>query len=395
MASKTRNYKASEIKEIISFTDDLRRDEVARVKHCGYNIFTGGKKFNVTQNDFYMKYIAIFDVVYYNIGVFYSVAPNYFAKKISLNRPIDSKIVDIINLYYKRLDLEPPLIEQNGVELYNPSVRKMSDKNVVVGISGGKDSIYTLVKAIEEYGIDNVVAVYIDNIMGICPEQERAACNVICEMLGVKLISVKIRNSFKKHKGILNGAEIIMAAALMVPMALYFNASKIMMGTIKTEDDIYKVQAPTFSETMPVINIFNDFLGNIGLGIKMVSGVPDIKTPYIYLMENRPDIMKETVSCMMLSNFLASHKKRSRENYPDFPFYERMCGVCPKCMSINVFRMKYQDDVKKLLTKESVYEYCRRIFRATTLKRNDFKVELIDEVEDILDEAIYFYESNI
>jgi hypothetical protein len=395
MTSKTRNYQPVPLDEIIHFTDDLRRKEIATVEHKGYDLFTCGKRFNVEKNDFYKKYISLFDVLYWNVGVFYSVAPNYFPEKMSLVRSIDNKIVDIINLYYSRVSLDPPTIQQEGDELYVPVSYPTSQEKVVVGLSGGKDSVYVLVKAMEEYGKDNVVAVYVDNIMGICPEQERAACNIVCEKLGIRLVSLKIKNSFKKHRGILNGAEISMAVALIIPIAVYFNAYKVIMGTIQTETDIFQVQPPTFSETMPAIELFNDFLSNIGLNIKMVSGVPETKVPLIYLMQNYPDIMKETVSCMMLSGFLVSHRKRAIRNYPEFPFYERMCGVCAKCMMINVFRMRYQDDVKKVLMKESVYKYCRRVFKATTLKRNDFKVDIIDEIEDILDDAIFTYESNI
>ena len=395
MTSKTKNYQPVPVKETLYFIDDPRRKVVATLVHEGHSLFTGGKIFSVEQKDFYKSFMSLFDILYYNVGVFYSIAPNYFPEKISLDRPVDIAVVDIINLYYSRVDLEPPTIEQNGEELYEPISYRVSGERAVVGLSGDKDSVYALVKAIENYGKDNVVAVYVDNIMGICPEQERGACSVICNKIGVKLVSIKIKNSFKKHRGILNGAEISMATALIIPVALSFGASQVIMGTIQTEKDIFHVQPPTFSETVPVIKLFNEFLSNIGLDIKMVSGVPDTKTPLIYLMENYPDIMKETVSCMMLSGFLASHRKRAIKNYPEFPFYQRMCGVCAKCMMINTFRMKYQDDVKELLSKDTVYKYCRRIFRATTLKRNEFKAEIIDEVEDILDDAIFAYESNI
>ena len=395
MTSKTRSYQPVPLDESVYFTDDLRRKDVAFVEHKGHDIFTGGKRFSVEKNEFYKRYISLFDVLYWNVGVFYSIAPNYFPEKMLLTRPIDHKIIDIINLYYSRVSLDPPVILQDGEELYEPVPHTTSPDKVVVGLSGGKDSVYVLVKAIEEHGKDNALAVYVDNIMGICPEQERAACNSVCKKLGVRLVSLKIKNSFKKHRGILNGAEISMAVALIIPVAVYFNASKVIMGTIQTETDIFQVQPPTFSETMPVIELFNDFLSNIGLDIKMVSGVSETKAPLIYLMQNYPDIMKETVSCMMLSGFLASHRKRAIRNYPEFPFYERMCGVCAKCMMINIFRMRYQDDVKKILMKESVYKYCRRAFKATTLKRNDFKADIIDEIEDILDEAIFAYESDI
>src|SRR4030042_5147102 len=355
MASKTRNYQPVPLKESLSYVDDLRREAVATIEHKGFSLFTGGKTFSVEDNDFYKKFMSLFDILYYNIGVFYSIAPNYFPKKILLNRPIDNKIIDIINLYYKRVDLESPDITQEGEELFIPSSYLISYKKVIIGISGGKDSIYALVKAIEKYGKDNVVAVYIDNIMGICPEQERSASITICKMLDVHLVSIKIKNSFKKHRGVLNGAEISMAAALMIPVALYYGAYSVIMGTIESERDIFNVQPPTFSETMPVIELFNEFLVNIGIDIKMVSGVPDIKTPLIYLMQNYPNIMAETVSCMMLSGFLVSHRRRAIKNYPEFPFYKRMCGVCAKCMMINTFRMKYQDDVKQLLSKAYVY----------------------------------------
>ena len=115
----------------------------------------------------------------------------------------------------------------------------------------------------------------------------------------------------------------------------------------------------------------------------------------IYLMQNRPEIMAETVSCMMKSNHLKSHMNRSRKNYPDFPFYKRMCGVCVKCMMINVFRMRYEEGFDKLFDKPTINKYCQRVMSIVVKKRYDFKVDVIDEIEDILDMAMTQYELNI
>lgn len=391
---KTNNYVPVPIKEYV-FEEDPRRFKVASIEQKGYDIYTDGKRFSVEPKDFYRENCDLFDFLYYNMGVFYSIAPNYFAVDISLNRPIHKKVEEIISLYYKRVDLSIPNFSVSGIELYEPKKYDLNGNKVVVGLSGGKDSVYALVKAVEQYGNKNVKAVFIDNIMKVCPEQERQAANTICKILDVELVSIKITNSFKKHKGILNGAEIAFATALIIPVAVSFGAAKVILGTIESEVDIFQVQAPAFSETKMIIDLYNEFLKEIGLGIEIISGVPDTRTPLVYLMQQYPHIMKETVSCMMPSNYLQSHMNRSHKNYPDFPFYDRMCGVCAKCMMINVFRMRYDETLKPYLSTPSLSKYCQNVFNATVKKRYDFKADIIDEIEEIVDETLRIFEMNI
>jgi hypothetical protein len=231
--------------------------------------------------------------------------------------------------------------------------------------------------------------------MKILPVEELESSKIICNMLGVELIVVPIHYSFKKYRGIYNGAEIAMATSLIVPIAFDYGIKNIILGTLKSEKDIFQVQPPTISETGTMIDLFNNFLKDININIEIQSGVTDTKESLIYLMKNRSDIMKETVSCMMLSHIYKSHKIRALNKFKDFPFYNRMCGVCPKCMTINVFRLRYEYGLKEKLINKNIYEYCKHIFNTMVKKKNNFKPEVIDEMEDILIEAMEIYELNI
>lgn len=392
--NKKNNYVSVPVKENV-FEDDPRRFKVAIVEQNGFDLFTDGKKFSVEPIQHYKDNIELFDMLYYNVGVFYSIAPNYFSTEISLERPINNTIEEIISLYYKRVDLEPPIYNVSGIEMFEPKKYSLSRNKAVIGLSGGKDSVYALVKAVETYGSKNVLAVYVDNIMKICPEKEKESAITICKILDVELVQIKITNSFKKHKGILNGAEIAFATALIIPIAVSFGAYNVILGTIASEIDIFNVQAPTFSEAKMIIDLYNKFLKNIGVDIEIMSGVPDTKTPLVYLMGGYPDIMKETVSCMMPSNYLQSHMNRSRKKYPEMPFYSRMCGVCVKCMMINVFRMRYDETFKKYLLTDSVNKYCLNVLNTIIKKRYDFKSDIIDEIEEIVDDTLRIFEMNI
>lgn len=395
MASKHRNYQITEVLESLPLITDPKRDIVALIEQNNFEILCNNKRFVVEPNDFYNRNIEVFDLLFYNLGIFYSIAPNYFPKNIVLSRPVHKNIIEMISLYYKRMGLESPDISIGGIEYCNIREKKMDKDKVLVGLSGGKDSVYSLVTAVEKYGSNNVVAVNIDSIMRILPKEELEASKDICRMLGVELVIIPIHYSFKKYRGIYNGAEIAMATALMVPVAFDYGIRNIVLGTLKNEKDIFDVQAPTISETGTMIALFNNFLSDVGIDIEIYSGVKDTKEPLVYLMSNYPELMGETVSCMMLSHLYTSHKKRAIQKYPDFPFYRRMCGVCPKCMTINVFRMRYEKNIKNILTNRNVYEYCKHVFDTVSRKKNNFKPDIIDEMEDILIETMEKFEMNI
>lgn len=398
MSSKLKNYQTTNVLESLPLSNDPKRDIISRVEQNDFELISNGKRFLVEANDYYKNNIELFDNIFYSFGVFYSVAANYFPKVISSDKILNKNVIEMINLYYKRMSLDyPDIINSNIIDLGTNFFKhkKMSEDKAVVALSGGKDSVYALVSAVEKYGKDNVIAININSIMRILPVEELESSKKICDILGVKLIVVPIHYSFKKYRGIYNGAEISMATALMVPIAFEYGIKNIILGTLKSEKDIFQVQAPTISETGTIIDLFNNFLKDINLDMVVSSGVLDTKESLIYLMKNRPDIMSETVSCMMLSHIYKSHKNRAIKNYPEFPFYQRMCGVCSKCMTINVFRLRYEDKLKNLCTDKNIYEYCRHVFNVIIKNKNNFKPEVIDEMEDILIESMEKYEMNI
>lgn len=397
MSSKLKNYQTIDVLESLPLMNDPKRDIVGRLEQKGFKLISNDKNFIVEENEYYNRNLELFDKLFYNIGVFYSVASNYFPKIISLDSDLNENVIKMINLYYKRMSLDYPhiLTISNPMDFFSIKHRELSYNKAVVALSGGKDSVYALVSAVNKYGKDNVIAVNINSIMRILPVEELEASKIICNKLGVKLIVVPIHYSFKKYRGIYNGAEIAMATALMVPIAFDFGIGNIILGTLESEKDIFQVQPPTISETGMIIDLFNAFLKDMNINIKIRSGVLDTKESLIYLMKNNPDIMKETVSCMMLSHIYKSHKNRALSKYPYFPFYNRMCGVCPKCMTINVFRLRYENNLKEILTNKNIYEYCRHVFKTINNKKNNFKPEVIDEMEDILIEVMETYEMNI
>lgn len=398
MSSKLKNYQTTNVLESLPISDDPKRDIVCWVEQNNFELMSNGKRFLVEPNDCYENNIELFDNIFYNIGVFYSVAANYFPKTIYSDKILNGNVVEMINLYYKRMSLDNPCITNSNIIDFGTNFfkrKEMHENKAIVALSGGKDSVYALVSAIEKYGKDNVIAIIINSIMRILPVEELESSKKICDILGVKLVIVPIHYSFKKYRGIYNGAEISMATALMVPIAFEYGIKNIILGTLKSEKDIFQVQAPTISETGAIIDLFNRFLKDINLDIVVSSGVMDTKESLTYLMKNRPDIMSETVSCMMLSHIYRSHKNRALKKYPNFPFYERMCGVCPKCMTINIFRLRYEEKLKNLCTDKNIYEYCRHVFNVITKHKNNFKPEVIDEMEDILIESMEKYEMNI
>ncbi|MCK9440315.1 MAG: hypothetical protein M0Q13_02725 [Methanothrix sp.] len=397
MSSKLRNYQTTDVLESLPLINDPKRDVLSYLSQEGFELISNNKRFIVEENEYYKRNIELFDLLFYNIGAFYSIAANYFPKTISFEHNLNDNVIKMINLYYERMSLDYPKILTIGFDVDFSCIKKkeLSNKKAIVALSGGKDSVYALISAINKYGKDNVIAVNINSIMKILPVEELEASKIICDKLGIKLIVVPIHYSFKKYRGIYNGAEIAMATALIVPIAFDFGIGNIILGTLESEKDIFQVQPPTISETGKMIGLFNKFLENINVDIKISSGVSDTKESLIYLMKNNADIMKETVSCMMLSHIYKSHKNRALSKYPNFPFYNRMCGVCPKCMTINVFRLRYENKLNTILIDKNVYEYCRHIFKTISTKKNNFKPEVIDEMEDILIEAMEIYEMNI
>ena len=79
----------------------------------------------------------------------------------------------------------------NGLKVSNPSGK------AVIGISGGKDSTVVAYLAVKAYGKENVVGVMMPN----GEQKDINDSNRVCELLGIKSLTVNISDAYKSLTG--------------------------------------------------------------------------------------------------------------------------------------------------------------------------------------------------
>lgn len=256
-------------------------------------------------------------------GLMHLVAP-YFPKHISTDFPVPVQTRELIRRMYRFEGASVPHF--SGPTSPQGAFPKLacSPRRVVVEYSGGKDSMDNLARAHERYGVSSVLAVHISGLAkGVAAGELRASIDQ-SKRFGFPLRIIELRKSSgEKGAAVLRSAKIF-DAALVMPYALEFNASRII-----TEEP---GGGPYFTGNHAEMQFFNErFLRASGIPVRVAWWNRPKDGVVRNLIRLRPDWLPHVHNCFSPAHYKIGIRKSWLRRTPSFPPFKHACGSCVKC----------------------------------------------------------------
>ncbi|HXK41023.1 MAG: hypothetical protein A3G45_00310 [Candidatus Staskawiczbacteria bacterium RIFCSPLOWO2_12_FULL_37_15] len=262
------------------------------------------------------------------IGLFHLISP-HLPRVIETDFSVSPATRTLIENMYAFDDIAKPKIVAPGCENPRFDVDRLcpsgSPERVAVLYSGGKDSMYHMALAQEQYGPENVIAVHIAGLnKGISSGEKRSAISQAAKFGFQNFRIIGLSNGSESC-----GAEVLRSAlifdpALVVPVALEFGATQIIREAPGS--------ARYFTNNSETIRWFNKrFLGSSGLPIRISWFKRPAGGVVKELILRRPDWIKEVHNCFTPTNYKIAIRRSWDKLTPTFPLFESQCGSCVKC----------------------------------------------------------------
>lgn len=237
--------------------------------------------------------------------------------------------------------ISPTIGHGYTLKINSSSPRK---EKVVILYSAGKDSMWNLMWAIEEYGVDNVLVLHIRGLnKNSGPSEYKNVLNQK-NKFGFKNLEVieLLNGSLNTGFRIMRSREMFIAG-LAIPVALEFGASKIIReGYFDcTDPDAY------FTGVEDNMVYFNRILNRLGIPVQVYWRNRDEMITIKDIFDRKPQWMPHVCNCFTIACYRGSHRERFQKAMPTFPLYDSQCGVCVKCKITNVARILYDPTMVK------------------------------------------------
>lgn len=299
--------------------------------------------------------------LFVQLGTMHMVAP-YLPKNIRVNFGIYPQIKELIGKMYVSV-----ANEKKGKKLKTPRFHSLpvaipvyafpfptlgqfyKNSKIAILYSGGKDSMWNLMWAIEEYGVDNVLAIHIRGLNKNNGPNEFKHVLKQQKEFGFKHLAIIELNNGSANTGfkMMRSREMFIAG-LAIPIAIEFGASKIVReGYFDcTDPDTY------FTGVEANMLYFNDVLKKMGIPIDVYWRNRDEMLTIKDLYDRRPEWMPYVCNCFTVLCYQPSHRRNFQKAMPTFPLYDSQCGVCVKCRITNIARILYDSSMNKVATED-------------------------------------------
>lgn len=257
-----------------------------------------------------------------------------------------------------------------------------SNYDALVTFTGGKDSLWNLMRAQDEY--NRILAVHISGLNQSVASRERRYVEKQSGQIGFDLQIIEIKNSKSSRGWKMMRARNFFLTALAVPLAAESGASRIYLegGLSVGEDE----DGDSYSHRASAWESFNQILAGMGLLVKgdwyddqqEMGRIRD-------LLERKPEWLAQVMNCLSMPVFVPGIRRNlltkiGAKSERDFPLYETQCGGCIKCRTVNIARIVFDPEMDKV-DRELVRNYLR-----STLVWMNRKSE---QVADFVDSSFY------
>lgn len=297
--------------------------------------------------------------LFYQIGLLHLLA-HEMPGEIETDFPVLSETQDLIEGMYATEGFQRPKVfapkTEATSEVIIPQPKTTRRDKIVVTYSGGKDSLWNLMRAREEVGEENVVAVHIGGLNRSVGAAEKRDAHQQADRLGFALEEVTLKNGAKvKGHNIMRSRDMLLMA-LSVPYALGFNSSRMVMeGGWTPEGD--SEPGGAFNEKYWAWHIFNAALQTWKLPVQTEwqdRGQIDTVTD---LAKHWPEALKMVSSCLSPLHARQNTRRRWDKETPDFILENpSQCNACVKCRQIRLaqayaghFPEKIHDQIRYFL----------------------------------------------
>jgi hypothetical protein len=267
------------------------------------------------------------------IGLMHLVAP-HFPATIRTNFPVYQQTRALIAAMYAfEGQPRPTFCGPTATTLPFSTLRRRSGR-ILVEYSGGKDSMWHQARACDRVGAENVLAVHISGLGQGVASGERKASIAQAKRFGFRhftIVDLK-RSSGEKGVRVLRSAKIF-DAAVVLPLALQFGASRII-----TEEP---GGGPYFTGSYKSMTLFNDFLGDIGIPVRIGWWKRPKNGVVRALINLRPGWLPEVHNCFRRPSWKWSTRRSWLKPTPTFRPFRYACGSCFKCRLTRMGWMLY------------------------------------------------------
>ncbi|MBN2052739.1 hypothetical protein JW756_04515 [Candidatus Woesearchaeota archaeon] len=296
-------------------------------------------------------YIKGFEPVFAQFCAFHLLAP-HLPKNVISNFPISNPMIKLINKMYSFEGEPSPRISSPKVNIAGIPFKTSNDK-AVISYSAGKDSMWNLWWAQEEFGKDNVLAAHISGLNRSNSSDETRYALRQSKKFDFSLEMLQLCNgSGGKGYQVMRSRDMFMVG-ILIPYALNFGASNIIIEGFG--EDVRSSEPFTGHEQNMLL--FNKTLKEMNIPIRVKwrnrKEMDVVKDLYI----NKPDWMSEVCNCFSPSHYkIALHNSWERRT-PSIRLYDSQCGSCVKCRIINIGRILYDPNFEA--TEEDITYYIK------------------------------------
>lgn len=286
-----------------------------------------------------------------NLGVMHLIAP-YLPEVVETNFRLTRHWTGLIKSMYAFSNRHHPkfkhanqgfYFESDSVDLSRYKVEKLFPDFhkrpgcAVVAYSAGKDSMWNLWHAQEEYGKENVLAVHVSGLNKGVASDELAYCKRQSAELGFRLTVIEMVNSSKNTGYQVMRSRDMFLAGLVIPYALKFGASEIITeGFAETDDN-----KEPFSGQERNMKYFNFMLKEFGIPVQITWKNRKEMDILKDLVVHKPDWLPHVYNCFSVPCYRGFLKRSWKKRTPTFYMYDSQCGSCVKCRIINLGRLLY------------------------------------------------------
>lgn len=312
--------------------------------------------------------IALFQ----QFALLHLIAP-YLPDEINANFPIYPEVKKLVNSLYRSENKKNPHLNL-PVRAAIKYINKSDPRKVVIAYSGGKDSLWNLWWADKNFGKKSVLAVHIKGINRYVSSFEWQYTLRQQESIGFNLRKIDLLNSSRNRGRSIRRSRDIFISAMLLPLALEHNASKILIEGNMSESSPFACKPSTWIA-------INSLFKKLGTSTQ-VCWIDHGNTGAIKdILSERPDWLPLVYDCVSSPVWKPSLRKKWGKIAPSFPLYESQCGSCVKCRILNMARVSYDT---RLLTTTSEKDI--KVFIENT---KDWIYKWRHELRQFLDDSFY------
>lgn len=232
-----------------------------------------------------------------------------------------------------------------------------SEKKAACLITGGKDSVHLLMRLVERYGKNNVIAIYVSNINKSEAAAEKKAVVSIAKLVGVKCSVVQVGNGIKitrTHHNIGLREQLLIALAL--PIMAAFGAQNIYFGL--THGAAHRPPA-LWTDSDEAMNLIARDCLDKGIKIKWHYHLdsPNIdEDKIVYQLITKWPVLWDHISSCYTQLTWRGKMKQMLESKVNMPIYNG-CGYCLKCCRINASFLLHRQDYADIPLKNKLALY--------------------------------------